>query len=217
MSHELRTPLTVVIGMISLLLNTKLKEDQQGILNIIKLSADTLLHIINDLLDFSTLESGQLKLKEIPFDVCTAVEDMALTSVGMARIAAFAPPTVRIVTVCDTLGADDDFLFALARIETLSKVTLRACPTFSEAGIAAVMALPNLHYLDVRGCPQINDSWVPLLSERWEMTYLGLAGTGVTPAGIAQLRHALPTTRIDVDQAVWDYMDDIYRASPRTE
>lgn len=78
MSHELRTPLTVVIGMIALLLKTKLEEDQQGILNIIKLSADTLLHIINDLLDFSTLESGEVQLKEIPFELSTAVEDIAV-------------------------------------------------------------------------------------------------------------------------------------------
>ncbi len=67
MSHELRTPLNGVIGFTRLTLKTDLSGTQRDHLNTIERSANNLLNIINDVLDFSKLEAGKLILESIPF------------------------------------------------------------------------------------------------------------------------------------------------------
>ncbi len=67
MSHELRTPLGNILGMTDLTLTTPLQEDQRKYVGLIKESAHSLLHIINDLLDISRIEAGKLQLEQRPF------------------------------------------------------------------------------------------------------------------------------------------------------
>lgn len=67
MSHEVRTPLNGVIGMLGLLRATKLDEIQEDYCGTIEASAESLLAIVNDILEFSRLESGRLELESIPF------------------------------------------------------------------------------------------------------------------------------------------------------
>ena len=77
MSHEIRTPMNGVVGMASLLLDTGLTPKQREMAQVIVNSGDNLLKIINDVLDFSRLEAGKLKIVSEPFDLRTAVEDVA--------------------------------------------------------------------------------------------------------------------------------------------
>lgn len=69
MSHEIRTPLTAVIGFANLLGDTPLSAEQQRHVNVLRTSSRHLLALVSDILDFSRLESGNLKLGWEPFDL----------------------------------------------------------------------------------------------------------------------------------------------------
>ncbi len=77
MSHELRTPLNGVVGMIELLRSTELEEQQQRYAEICRTSADSLLSLINDILDLSKIEAGKLELDFADFELGTMIEDVA--------------------------------------------------------------------------------------------------------------------------------------------
>lgn len=108
MSHEIRTPLNAIIGMSELMYETKLSEEQKEYVDILKNAGQSLLGIINDVLDFSKVESGKMTLERIAVDISDLVEkighefEITARNKGLefeAQIAPNLPPRVG----CDPL------------------------------------------------------------------------------------------------------------------
>lgn len=76
MSHELRTPMNGVLGMLSLLQDTELNEEQREYLGVAYESGHVLLELINNVLDLSKIEQGKLILETIPFDLRSSLEEV---------------------------------------------------------------------------------------------------------------------------------------------
>ena len=85
MSHEIRTPMNGVLGMTALLFDTPLSAEQHECATVVHESAEHLMHVIDDVLDYSKIEAGKLRVETVPFDMADALEQ-ALAIVAPAAM-----------------------------------------------------------------------------------------------------------------------------------
>jgi two-component system sensor histidine kinase/response regulator len=85
MIHEIRTPMNGVVGMLSLLSNTSLTSEQREYINIVNSSSDSLLTLINSILDYSKIEYGKLEIENIHFNVTDVINEVIVIMGAIAE------------------------------------------------------------------------------------------------------------------------------------
>ena len=106
MSHEVRTPMNGVVGMVDLLMKTRLDGDQRVMLQTVKDSGHSLLTVINDILDFSKIEADRLDLESVDVSIVRIVEDVGVSLSPSAtqkklRLITFADPNLPAAVIGD--------------------------------------------------------------------------------------------------------------------
>ncbi len=140
MSHELRTPITAVLGFAELLLGTALSEKQQRYLGTIVSSTETLLALVNDLLDLARIEAGKVYLERKGFSLKALISEIADSQKPAAKAKGLAFQTRISADVPDQLMGDP-----LRLKQILINLTVNAIK-FSEAGeVVLSVAIEAFH------------------------------------------------------------------------
>ena len=101
MSHEIRTPLNGIIGTVDMLKGTPMNEEQKHNIHVIEQSGNSLLNLINDILDYSRIEAGKMPIEQTSFALDTLIEDSMALFQHKARVHS----NVLTITLADDLGS----------------------------------------------------------------------------------------------------------------
>ena len=137
MSHEIRTPLHGIVGAAELLRGSRLDEGQRQVLSILRRSSSSLLALVNDVLDFSKLEAGRMRVEHAPFDLHDAIHDAAEVFSAQAEAKG-----IELLSHC-TADLPQATVGDAARLRQILHNLVGNAVKFTEAGEVRVFAAPE--------------------------------------------------------------------------
>jgi len=165
MSHEIRTPMNGVIGMIDLVEGTPLEAEQREYLSIMRNSAESLMRVLNDILDVSKIEAGKLALDPAPFDLATVLNEAVAP---FAKSAA----TKGIQTTCGVEAGAPPHLFGDAlRIRQIVTNLVGNAVKFTSSGRIEVHARTEPAGKDLRLHLIVTDTGIGIAPERQQAIF----------------------------------------------
>lgn len=128
MSHELRTPMNGIIGMAEMLMSSGLNEDQKENAEALHSSGENLLSILNDILDISKIEAGELQIENVPFHLSTAMRQIIQLFLPLAE-----DRGLELVMEYDK-SAPDIIIADLGRVQQVLRNLINNALKFTEEG-----------------------------------------------------------------------------------
>ncbi len=147
-SHEIRTPINGILGMTEIALTTRLEPDQQEYLEIVKSSADSLMEIVNSILDFSNIGTSHFQLKSVPFSVRDTLEDLLIRTETRATAKNLQFSSFIAAKVPSTIAGDPDRVTQVAAnlLDNAIKFTQTGYVRFELYLDGDAAGLPMLHF-----------------------------------------------------------------------
>jgi CheY-like chemotaxis protein len=137
MSHEIRTPLHGIVGAAELLRGSRLDEGQRQVLSVLRRSSSSLLALVNDVLDFSKLEAGRMRVEHVRFDLHDAIHDAAEVFSAQAEA-----KNIELLSHC-TADLPQSTVGDAARLRQILHNLVGNAVKFTETGEVRVFAAPE--------------------------------------------------------------------------